>query len=95
MKKLILLLLLLSIGQSVLFCQNTVTITGKITDKLMNEALPGASVTIKGSPVSVAADNDGRFSLQTKTVEKIILVISHIGYETVEFPVTVAGETTM
>jgi iron complex outermembrane receptor protein len=94
MRKLIL-LLLFSIISSIIFSQTVGSISGKITDKQTNEALQGATVTIKGSLSSVVTNNEGIFRFQKVNVGKIILVISHVGYETTEFPVIFGGGTTV
>ncbi len=47
--------------------------------------LPGSTVKIKGSSTGAITDNTGRFSIQTKPDD--ILVISFIGYESKEIPV--------
>jgi len=93
MRKLIPLLLGLAI-QASLFCQ-TGSISGKVTDKHTIEALGGATVTISGSLASVITNNEGIFNLQNIKVGKTVLIISHVGYETTELPVTVtAGNKT-
>ncbi len=79
---------------SVAFSQNKGTISGSITDKdLNNEAMPFASVTIKGTTIGASTDIDGKYSLEVEAGDRI-LVVSFVGYETVEVPVTVvAGQT--
>jgi iron complex outermembrane receptor protein len=65
-------------------------VTGTITDG--QGSLPGANVAIKGSKISVSADFDGKFSINT-TVDAGELVISFIGFEakTVKFSVVTGG----
>ena len=60
MRKLIL-PLLFSIIPSIVFSQTAGSISGKITDKQTNEALPGATVTIKGTQTSTVTNNEGVF----------------------------------
>ena len=89
------LLILLSILQTVLFSQTTGSISGKITDKQTNEALLGATVTTKGSLISAITNNEGYFIFQKVNTGKIILVISYVGYETIELIAEVSnGNTT-
>ena len=88
MRKLIL-PLLFSIIPSVVFSQSTGSISGKIIDKQTNEGLAGATVTIKGTLISVVTNNEGSFAFPKVNVGKVILVISYIGYETIEFLVTI------
>lgn len=77
------------------FAQNKGTVSGTITDKdLNNEALAFANVMIKGTTIGASTDMDGKYSLSV-VAGNHILVISFVGYESVEVPFTVkAGETT-
>jgi len=77
------------------FSQSTGSISGKITDKQTNEALLGATVTTKGSLISAITNNEGYFIFQKVNTGKIILVISYVGYETIELTADVTtGNTT-
>jgi TonB-linked SusC/RagA family outer membrane protein len=62
-----------------------ITIKGKITDKATGEALIGVSVRVKGGPNGVATDVNGAFSITAS--DNGVLVVSYIGYETVEVPI--------
>jgi len=82
MKKLILFfaaILVTGIG----FAQNTVT--GTVVDSEVGTGLPGASVVVKGSSEGVSTDFDGVFSINAASGST--LVISYIGYESVEVSV--------
>ena len=82
MKKLILFfaaILITGIG----FAQNTVT--GTVVDSEVGTGLPGASVVVKGSSEGVSTDFDGVFSINADSGST--LVISYIGYESVEVSV--------
>ncbi len=74
--------------------QDKGTITGKLTDKEMNnEALPFANVLIKGTTIGTQTDFEGLYTLVvapgTYTIQ-----FSFLGYKTIELPVVVkAGET--
>jgi iron complex outermembrane receptor protein len=94
MRKLIL-PLLFSIIPSIVFSQTAGSISGKITDKQKNEALPGATVTIKGTQASTVTNNEGFFIFQKVGIGKIILVISFVGYETTEFHATIEDGITV
>lgn len=56
------------------------TITGKVLDARTNEALTGATVTIKGTTNGDATDVNGEFSLITGQTLPFTLVVSYIGY---------------
>ncbi|MBC8005074.1 MAG: TonB-dependent receptor [Verrucomicrobia bacterium] len=75
MKKLIVFLpFLLSV--SLLFAQNTLSVTGKVTDA-KNESVPGVSVQVKGTTVGTITDLDGNYTLNAPGDG--ILVFSFIG----------------
>lgn len=60
------------------------TVSGRVTDAANHLPLGGASVKVKGSAKGVATDSSGSFTI--KTIENAILVISHVGYATLEIP---------
>ncbi|MBM1105464.1 TonB-dependent receptor [Aurantibacter crassamenti] len=61
------------------------TITGRILDE-NNAPLPGANIVEKGTINGVTADFDGNFTISIND-ENAILVVSYIGYTTVEIDV--------
>ncbi|KAA2241335.1 TonB-dependent receptor [Chitinophaga agrisoli] len=61
------------------------TVTGKITDQISKQPLPGATVNVKGTSQGVAADVNGVFSIQAGP--SAILVVSYMGYGTQEITV--------
>ncbi len=65
------------------FSQNR-TITGKVVDET-GQAVPGASVRLKGTRTGVAADNTGNFRILAKTGD--VLVITGANLEQTEFTV--------
>jgi TonB-linked SusC/RagA family outer membrane protein len=62
-----------------------IPVKGKVTDQKTREALIGVSVKVKGSNTGVSTDVNGDFSLNAP--ENGTLVITYIGYETIEVPV--------
>ena len=56
------------------------TVSGTVTDGA--EALPGVSVTIKGTTTGTETDFDGKYSIKTKVGD--VLVYSYLGFKTVE-----------
>lgn len=68
-----------------------VSVTGKVVDK-NGEALPGVTVTIKGTSVGVATDVDGKFKLDVP-VPDVTLVFSFIGMKKQE--VKYSGQKTL
>jgi iron complex outermembrane receptor protein len=94
MKRIVLILLTI-IFIKFSYSQNSGSVIGKITDKQTHEILSGATVSIKGTPISKSTNNEGGFILENLKAGKIILQVSYVGYETTEWPVTISeGITT-
>ena len=66
----------------------TKTITGKVTDP-KGEAVPSATVTVKGTRTSTSTGNDGTFRLAVPS-NATTLVISSVGYTSAE--VSISGD---
>ncbi|MEL0651554.1 TonB-dependent receptor [Algibacter sp. TI.3.09] len=89
MKKLILVLTLLITAFS--FAQ-TGSIVGKLTDKeYNNEPLAFANVIIKGTTTGTTSDFDGFYALNNLEAKAYTIIVSFVGYETQEIPVTVVA----
>ncbi len=86
----ILTLLLLAFSASALLAQ-ALEIAGKVTENQTGEALPGANVAVKGTNLGTATDRDGKFHMRLPNFTRATLVVSFIGYKTVE--VTVEAST--
>jgi hypothetical protein len=65
-----------------------VTISGTVTDKTSNTAMPGVSITIKGKTTGTATNNNGRYALTTTEKTPFIIVVSYVGYTQIEKEVT-------
>lgn len=71
------------------------TVTGVITDKDMNnEVLPFATVMIKGTTNGINTDEQGKYTLSVNEGSHI-LVISFLGYESIEVPFTIKVNETI
>ena len=64
------------------------TINGQITDIQTAEGLIGATVVVKGTATGTITDFDGNFVLKVSDAEGI-LVISYVGYESLEQSFTI------
>ena len=87
LKRVIICFFLLFIGltQQLLIAQtNRITVTGTVIDE-KGETVIGANIREKGTTNGIMSDTDGKFSLQVS--EQAVLVISFIGYHTVELTV--------
>ena len=69
----------LVLGAAALLAQNTITVTGTVTDA-QKEPIIGASVLQQGTTVGAATDVDGNFTLTVP--EGAVLEFSSIGFET-------------
>lgn len=88
MKKILLIASLLFITS--LSSQNQGAISGTIIDKEMNnEPLLFADVSLKSIGKRVRTNFHGNFELTNIDAGNYVLVISYLGYETLEIPVTV------
>ena len=78
------------------FSQNKGKVAGLITDAdVNNEAMPFVNVMIKGTTNGNATDMDGKYELSVDAGSHI-LIVSFVGYETVEIPFEViANKTTI
>ena len=77
--------LLLSLTGSLVLSQ-TVQITGTVTGQEDGLAIPGVSVTVKGTTIGTLTGADGKYNItvpQTATT----LVFSFIGMKTTEVPI--------
>lgn len=72
-------------------CFSQTTITGKVSDEKGN-AVPGANIVIQGSYDGASSDADGDFTFVSGETGSKILVISSIGYATLEQPVELNGK---
>jgi len=68
-----------------------ITIRGNIVSATDSEPVIGANVLIKGKNVGTVTDIDGNFSLEAGRTD--VLVISYIGFETLEIPID--GQTVL
>ncbi|RZK42600.1 MAG: TonB-dependent receptor [Pedobacter sp.] len=93
MKKVLLLCSMLFLFFGVANAQQTKQVSGKITDKKTNEAIPGASVTVKGTSISTSANDKGEFKIGVPTSGTVILQAKYLGYKLQEF--TVGSQSTI
>lgn len=63
-----------------------ITVKGTVADRETGEPIPFASIQVKGTTAGVAADVDGRFTIDVAS--NATLIFSFIGYKTIEVPVS-------
>ena len=64
------------------------TLSGTVIDKLNNEPLPGVAITVQGKNVGTTTDQNGKFKLTTSTNAPFAIIVSFIGYKTIELPIS-------
>ncbi|NPA36326.1 MAG: TonB-dependent receptor plug domain-containing protein [Chlorobi bacterium] len=72
--------------------QNTVVITGTITDSA-GIPVEQVNIVIKGTTAGTITDKKGRFTIRTKPVYPITLQISSVGYNTKEYTINKGDKT--
>lgn len=71
----------------------TISISGKVTGS-NNDPLEGATVSIKGTSASALTKKDGTFTIEAPS-ENSLLVISYVGYETMEIRIGTQRQLTL
>lgn len=61
-------------------------IEGEVVDAETGETLIGVNVVVKNTTTGTSTDMDGRFELEVPSLDEV-LVVSYIGYETMEIPI--------
>lgn len=63
------------------------TVSGKVIEKGSGEALPFATVVIKGTSDGVVANVDGFFSLVNINTDGLVLTVSYVGFHTLDIAI--------
>lgn len=87
-------LLLLMAGSSS-WAQTANLLEGNVTDAASQKPLPYAIVYIKGTVLGTSADQNGVFQLKTKIAFPFRILVSLVGYQTVERVVTSSEKVTL
>lgn len=69
------------------------TVSGTIQDAKSGETLPGASVRIQDTEDGTVTDINGYFSLSTRAPFPITLIITYVGYDELQIPVSAPSAT--
>jgi len=64
------------------------TLTGTVRDKSTGEALPFATVLIRGTSIGASTNADGYFALLKVPSDTAVLIVQYIGYDKTEFFLT-------
>lgn len=65
-----------------------ISISGYVSDRSTQTPIPGVNITVKGKAIGTSTGQNGRFSFSTTQKLPLTLVISFLGYATVERIVT-------
>jgi len=68
-------------------------VSGKVVDAADGSPLVGVSIQVQGRVIGAASGSDGSFSLSIHSDPPLTLVISSIGFETQEIPITRQSES--
>ena len=66
----------------------SIVVSGTVKDKLTREPIPGVGITVKGTTVGTATDERGNFSFSTTQKAPFTIVISFLGYTSIERLIT-------
>ncbi|MGC8803627.1 MAG: SusC/RagA family TonB-linked outer membrane protein [Bacteroidales bacterium] len=66
--------------------QSQVKISGIVKDNT-NQAIPGASILVKNTTTGALSDESGKFTISVKDIQNDVLVVSMIGFQTIEVPI--------
>jgi len=66
----------------------SVQISGTVRDNATNEPIPGVGITVKGKTAGTATDNSGKYSFKTTEKAPFTIVISYVGYTSIEKEIT-------
>ncbi|MGK9476292.1 TonB-dependent receptor [Melioribacter sp. OK-6-Me] len=84
----IIITIILSLNQPLMsYSGNGINITGKVIDAITKEPLVGANVIVKMTNFGTATDINGYFELRRIAIEKPVLIISMVGYQSIIYTV--------
>ncbi len=66
----------------------SVQISGIVRDNATNAPIPGVGITVKGKTAGTATDNSGRYAFTTTEKAPFTIVISYVGYTSIEKEIT-------
>ncbi len=69
------------------------SISGKVTDQLSGETLPGASVSVLNPLSQTTTDDKGNYHIENLKAGNYTLKVSYIGYELITKAITINGKT--
>jgi outer membrane receptor protein involved in Fe transport len=61
-----------------------VTVSGTVTDRTTKETLAGVAISVKGKTIGTSSNANGNFTFTTSEATPFTIVVSYLGYKTVE-----------
>lgn len=77
------------------FCQTTNRISGRVSDAVSGESLPGASILLVGTSLGASSDLNGRYVIRDVPASAYIIRASYVGYEQSEKRIEVTDGVTL
>lgn len=74
------------LGSTFLFSQER-KISGKVTNSIGGQPIPGATINIKGSKIATISDAEGAFTISVPN-DKATLIITSVGFDLIEISVS-------
>lgn len=82
----LLVLLMLCPAAQRIYAQNV--IEGTVSDASSGETLISATILLKGTTLGTTTDVEGKFSLDVGDAQDVVLLVSYVGYQDMEIPVS-------
>ena len=73
--------------------QQKAVVQGKVTDE-SNRLLTGATIYVPATGNGTSADREGKYSIEIPAAEDVQLVVSFMGYDTLQYTVNIPPATT-
>jgi len=80
MKKILLLFVCLAAFIGVVQAQSR-SVTGQVTDNSTKEPIPGVSIAIKGTQITISSDENGKYKINIPTTGTVVLIARYVGYK--------------
>lgn len=84
------------LGTLEIYCQELISVSGKVIDQEYKEALKFATVSIKNSPLGTVTNADGYFEFEIpEQYKNDTILVSHIGFHSYETLVSTCPDSTI
>ena len=94
MKRILLFFLMLGMCWTAL-AQGVISLSGQVFDNQTGEPLRAASVSLRGSSLSIVTNSEGAFTFKIPPLSEGTITISHLGYLTAEYQISAFDDGTL